>query len=181
MGINKALCRFPDGTTFLERILQTCIRCDLSKILVVIGAQAEEVRFQHAGFSVEWLENSDWSNTHLMDSFRLGCGKLECEDYALQWPVDCPNVDEISLNRLILQRKAYLAVLAYGERTGHPLMWSPDALRDLRSHFGLWHSLRDFVKDHEARLQLVQAVSPSVLDNINAGNFLRYSRAVPDE
>src|SRR5689334_13727295 len=70
MGGAKALLREPSGRRFVERGLAVLRDAGCSPVLVVVGAQAEEVR-RHAGAAALVVGAPDWS-TGQAASLRAG-------------------------------------------------------------------------------------------------------------
>ena len=59
MGEPKQLLPFK-GTTLLGHVIHTSSKLNLGAPFVVLGAEAEEIKLQHADSPAEWLVNRSW-------------------------------------------------------------------------------------------------------------------------
>lgn len=176
MGMPKALAVLPgqaDGHTFLRRILNTCAASAvLEAPVVVIGAQAQDVRQVHADLSsVRWVENPAWATADMLSSLRLGVGVLGAGEDVLVWPVDCPRVSVGVVDALgealaaARGARKMACVPVYEGRRGHPVVLSAALCRILLDDMRIEH-LRALLGSVE--VELVFTKSFEILDNLNS-------------
>ena len=162
MGQNKALCRLSPSETFLSSIVNALTNAGVSKIVVVIGAQAEDVQQCHADLHVQWVINPDWKTTYMLESLTCGIRACTPEHGILHWPVDCVGVRTSDLIRLLNAPPAPFAALAWHGRCGHPLRISPEKADILRNGLHDFATLRDFF--HSAPCRIVEAEHPALMN-----------------
>jgi molybdenum cofactor cytidylyltransferase len=144
MGCPKALCRLPSERTFLEHIVQTAQRASISSIVVVTGAQAEDVRQVHRHLDVTWCENKDWQSTYMLESLVCGLHHVPAHHMVLHWPVDCIGITAEDLCYLIQSPISPFAVPTNNGQPGHPLRISSPKVEILKSQHP-FSSLKEFV------------------------------------
>ncbi|MBL8256834.1 MAG: nucleotidyltransferase family protein [Pseudoxanthomonas mexicana] len=129
-----------DGETLVHRAARLAREAGASRVLVVVGAHADEMRNALADLSVEYVVNNAWQ-TGMAGSLRLAAEALATHEAAtLLLACDQP---ALALSHLQALRKAALRTLAgtaatrFGDRLGIPALVSPDILhRALALHDG---------------------------------------------
>lgn len=145
MGCTKALCKLTPTQTFLEHIVETIQQTDIQNIVVVTGAQAEEIQKQLAHLNVIWIQNQQWQTTHMLESLTCGLKAIPDHHTVIHWPVDCIGITANDLKKLMDAPEAPFAVLANQGIPGHPLRISPENVQKLKSGNHQAQSLREFV------------------------------------
>lgn len=129
MGRPKALVRDPDGRPWLDRAAQVLLDGGCSRVLVVLGARAEEARgLVPTGLPVDVVVAEDWADGL---SASLGAGLARLDDdaagttAALVLLVDLPDLVPAVVARLLEDAHAGPATLArasYDGEPGHPVL-----------------------------------------------------------
>ena len=167
MGQNKALCLMGHDTflTSIVRVLQTMIAPPVSPIVVVTGAQADDVRNAHQNLiGISWVLNPDWETTHMLESLVCGLQIIPSGMNVLQWPVDCIGVQHEDLRLLLNATPAPFTVLSHNGKPGHPMRILAPQADFLRAHPDAYASLKEVFRDYPR--QCVEA-SGAVLNNCN--------------
>ncbi|MFC8501479.1 NTP transferase domain-containing protein [Pedococcus sp. NPDC057267] len=101
MGGAKALLREPSGRRFVERGLAVLREAGCSPVLVVVGAQAEEVR-GHAAAADRVVEAPDWAAGQAA-SLRAGLAAVDetAAEAVCVLLVDLPDVDAEVVRRVV--------------------------------------------------------------------------------
>lgn len=123
MGGPKALRLDPDGTSWLLRSTAALDEGGCERIVVVLGAGAEEARALLADVPVDVIVAPDWSHG-MSASLRAGLGFLRDGDAALIGLVDLPDVDAAVVRRVLAAGTGpdVLARAAYHGVPGHPVL-----------------------------------------------------------
>lgn len=172
MGCPKALCRLMADKTFLDIIIETVQSADIKHIVVVIGAQAEEVRQAHRHLDVVWCENKNWKNTHMMESLICGLHHVPAHHMVLHWPVDCIGITAEDLRILIQSPMSPFAVPANNDMPGHPLRISSQKAEILKSTHD-FQSLKEFVaSDWCTKIEVKSDVLLNCNDRVALQNFM---------
>jgi nicotine blue oxidoreductase len=129
MGGPKALLRH-EGTLLVERAVAVARAGGCDYVVVVLGAQADQVRAQANLDGCLVVENPAWSKG-MGTSLGVGLRALAESDRpavaALVMLVDTPGVTPAAVARVIaLPYKAALVTAAYHGRRGHPVMLGRD-------------------------------------------------------
>lgn len=92
----------------------------LSRVVVVVGAAASEVRA--AAPELTYVDNPDW-DTGMGSSFRVGLAAAAGADAALVTLVDMPGVTRTAVDRIASFAAPDVLVMGgYGGRRGHPVL-----------------------------------------------------------
>lgn len=120
-GSPKALARLPDGTSFLQRAIETLREGGCAPVLVVLGAQAELARALATGADV--VVNEDWADG-MGSSLGAGLAALPVSaDAAMVLLVDTPGIGAAAVARLSSYADPdVVAVATYDGRRGHPVL-----------------------------------------------------------
>jgi CTP:molybdopterin cytidylyltransferase MocA len=120
-GMPKALVEL-DGSLLVERAVRTAAEaCD--PVVVVLGAQADDVRARADLAGASAVVNPDWA-TGMASSLRTGLGALTDDvDAALVTLVDMPGMTAAALERLAGKAAPdALAIATYDGVRGHPVL-----------------------------------------------------------
>ncbi|MDR6841245.1 nucleotidyltransferase family protein [Pseudoxanthomonas sacheonensis] len=159
LGAPKQLLK-RGGETLVHRAVRLASVTQPQRLLVVVGAYADEVRDAIADVSVEVLHNDQWEEG-LASSLRLAVGSLGDDQSALILGCDQPALDFPHLQRLLFGAAASgsgCAATLHGEARGVPAVVSAAVLveaRDLHGDRGLRGALQRLPTDS---IYLMQAV-----------------------
>jgi CTP:molybdopterin cytidylyltransferase MocA len=155
-GMPKALIPYR-GKLLVQRAADTLREAGCARILVVLGAQAEQVR-SAAPELPETVANPDWSSG-MGSSLRLGLRTLsvgEPADAAVVVLVDMPAVTPEAVRRVAaLATPGVLAIGGYGDRRGHPVLLGRDHWAGVAQTAVGDRGARDYLRTHAARLTVV--------------------------
>lgn len=124
MGSPKALLRLPDGRLLVERAVDALIGGGCSRVVVVLGAAADEVRrLARFGASVSLVDNPEWE-TGMGSSLRIGLDAMPPEaPAAVVLLVDTPGIGARAVAEVAeLAGPEVVTIATYGGRRGHPVM-----------------------------------------------------------
>lgn len=128
MGRPKALVRDPDGTSWLQRSLEVLRDAGCDRLLVVLGAAADEARALVPD-DVRVVVADDWA-TGMAASLSTGLAALQHDDgeVALVMLVDLPDVGADACRRVLsaADGDTSLARATYDGRPGHPVLMGRD-------------------------------------------------------
>ena len=132
-----------DGETLVHRAARLAIATGATRVLVVTGAQAEDVAGAVSDLPVECLVNPRW-NEGLAGSVRVAMDALAAHDYAtLLLTCDQPALQVTHLQALLEAARhapSGCAATRFGDRVGVPAVVAPTMLRaarDLQGDRGL--------------------------------------------
>ena len=162
MGRPKALLRDPDGTAWLNRVVDTLAAGGCEPVLVVLGAGAHEAagilteRPADTGATVRWVVATDWPDGM---SASLRCGLMAARDTdaptAVITLVDLPDVGADVVRRVVdavgdapsgLGRAAYQGV------PGHPVVLGRDHWTGVAAQAAGDRGARNYLETHDALL-----------------------------
>lgn len=184
MGQSKVLLPW-SGTTVLGRVAEGLGQAGLTEILVVTGAQREQVEAEVARLSEQLplraVFNPQYERGEMLSSIQVGLaalarsergtrGREETRDAAALIALgDQPQAQTETVTEILqaFQRsQASLIVPSFGNRRGHPWL--------VRS--GLWDELlalrqpataRDFLERHSAEIDYVAVATPTILQDVD--------------
>ena len=123
MGQPKALVRDPDGTSWLLRAAAALDQGGCERVVVVLGAGADEAEAMLASVPVDVIVAPNWK-AGMSASLRAGLGFLADGDCAVVSLVDLPDVTGEVVRRLIESGtgRDVLARASYDGVAGHPVL-----------------------------------------------------------
>ncbi|HEX7302250.1 nucleotidyltransferase family protein [Lentzea sp.] len=120
-GSPKALVP-SNGTLFVDSAASLLRAAGCSPVVVVLGAQAAEVRAKASLDDVTVVDNPAW-NTGMGSSLRTGLHAVGTPDAVVVLPVDTPGMTVAALHRLMaLASPTALARATYNGEIGHPVL-----------------------------------------------------------
>ncbi len=136
MGTPKALLRI-GGKTFIRHIIDVLASSEVEKIVVVLGANAEEIKRELAGLDVIVADNQNYTAGQL-SSVLKGIETVEpfSPDGILVQPVDNPMVNTEVVNALVTKfsEGSRLIVLpTFKGKRGHPVLFSAKLFGELKN------------------------------------------------
>lgn len=173
MGSPKALLDFR-GEPFVLRILEAFEALDLKTRVVVVGpgVEAQEIRSSLSRHECLVVENPDVDGGPIA-SLRAGLKAIQsvAPTGAVVWPVDLPHVRVDTVERLLdvfRRNSPFAAVPRFGNRRGHPVIWSSAAFAELEgSEAARRDGARVVLRAHEADIKEVPVDDPAVIDDLN--------------
>jgi CTP:molybdopterin cytidylyltransferase MocA len=123
MGGPKALRHDSRGVSWLRRSVAALVAGGCDRVVVVLGAGADDAERLLADAEVSAVRAADWE-TGMAASLRAGIGVLTQEDAALISLVDLPDVGSavIARVRVAATSDRVLARAAYAAVPGHPVL-----------------------------------------------------------
>ena len=158
------------GRPLLEHAVAVLRDGGCARVLVVLGAQADEVAARADLDGCEVLRNPDWESG-MGSSLRVGLAALDASvvPAALVSLVDTPGVSPAAVARMLTahRRGARLAAAAYGGRRAHPVLigaehWD-EAARGAVGDAGA----RALLAAHAGELELVECGDVARPDDID--------------
>ena len=149
-----------NGETLVHRVVRLALATHPQRLLLVVGAQANEMRESVADLPVEILFNNEWQEG-LASSLRLAAGKLGENTNALILGCDQPALELSHLQRLLAGAAASVSACAatlHDEARGIPAVVSAavlDEARELQGDRGLRGALQRLPSES---LYLLEAV-----------------------
>lgn len=151
LGVPKQLLK-RGGETLVHRATRLALATQPQRLLLVIGAHADEMREAVADLRVEILVNGDWREG-LASSLRAAVGALDGSASALILGCDQPALGQSHLQRLLsgaAESASGCAATLHGEAPGIPVMVSAAVLQEvhrLRGDSGLRSVLQGLSSD----------------------------------
>jgi molybdenum cofactor cytidylyltransferase len=181
MGRPKALLPI-EGKSFIERIVTELQRTAIEKIIVVLGHKAAELRPKIEHLPVTILVNPDYKNGQLSSlqvalRHLLSTSTPERIDGVVVHLVDHPYIDASLVDTMI--RRFYdsqpsIVVPRFGERRGHPVIFSASLFRELLEA-PLEEGAKAVVKAHrDATLEVETAEAGITIDIDTPDEYRRH-------
>ncbi|BAL91778.1 hypothetical protein AMIS_65580 [Actinoplanes missouriensis 431] len=148
-GMPKALVRY-DGQLLVERAADTLSRAGIDRVLIVLGAAADEVRAR--GRLPETVVNPDWE-TGMGSSLRTGLASLAATPgctAAVVLLVDMPGVSPEAVRRITAHAAPDALIMGgYSGRRGHPVLLGRDHWSGVSASATGDRGARDYLRTHE--------------------------------
>lgn len=156
MGRPKALLKIGEET-FLQRIVGQLYRAGLQDVVIVLGADADEIRKSLSWFGGTVVVNDNWKEGQL-SSVIVGLDVISRRklDGAVICPVDRPLITHSLISSLLKafqESEKIIVVPRFNGHRGHPTIFSSAIFDELRAaplHVGARHVVRNHPNDvHE--------------------------------
>lgn len=149
-GTPKALVPL-DGKLFVDSASELLRAAGCEPVVVVLGAQAGEVRAQATLDGVTVVDNPHWE-TGMGSSLRTGLHAIGTADAVLVLPVDTPGVTVGALHRLMeLAEPNVLARATYDGEIGHPVLIGSGHFAGVMASAAGDQGARDYLKANTVR------------------------------
>lgn len=149
-GSPKALVPL-DGELFVDSAAGLLRAAGCAPVVVVLGAQASEVRQRARLQDVTVVDNPRW-DTGMGSSLRTGLHAAGSADAVIVLPVDTPGVTVAALHRLMaLAEPKALARATYGGEIGHPVLIGSDHFAGVMASAAGDQGARDYLSANTVR------------------------------
>lgn len=153
-GMPKALA-VAGGETFLARGIGVLRAAGLDRVVVVLGAAADEVAATVDLTRVDVVRNPDWA-TGMGSSLRAGLAALDAETAALVLLVDTPGITPAAVARIAGHAgPAALVAASYHGEQGHPVLLGREHWAGAADSATGDRGARAYLRAHAAELVLV--------------------------
>ena len=167
-GSPKALAKL-NGRTVIEYVLQTLIDSKLDQIIVVLGAQADEIKahiLKHK--KVKVVYNKDY-NLGQTSSFKAGLEALQGESGIMLLPVDLPCIKKETIDQLIdqfLAQKPKILIPTYQQKRGHPPLFASN-FKELFLGMDNLTGINSLEHQHESEIVFFPVDDPGIAKSFN--------------
>ena len=170
MGRPKALLPWQD-TTLLAHQISILLQGGASKVVVVVGHQAEKLKpIINDWAGVSWVLNPDYAQGKTT-SIKIGLDALEPEKLKtiLILNVDQPRSSETIQYLLQLHRESnkLITIPTYQGKGGHPIVIDPSLLSELKSISEETLGVKAVIREHPDSTQRVESGNAEVLWDLN--------------
>ncbi|NKE63027.1 nucleotidyltransferase family protein [Lentzea sp. PSKA42] len=149
-GTPKALVPL-GGKLFVDSAAELLKAAGCDPVVVVLGANADEVRTQATLDGVTVVDNPHWE-TGMGSSLRTGLHAIGITDAVVVLPVDTPGVTVAALHRLMeLAEPKALARAVYHGEIGHPVLIGSDHFAGVMASAAGDQGARDYLKANTVR------------------------------
>jgi len=158
-----------EGSTFVERIVETLAHTPTGEIIVVLGFEHERIRQVAELGEARIVVNEQWREGQL-SSLRAAVRILSPESRGMLFtPVDHPLVKSATCTALIeawLRSPEKIVIPRYGRRKGHPAIF-PSRLYEPLLHDDLPGGARDLIYREIDSVLFVPVSDPAVIQDID--------------
>lgn len=158
--------------SIVERIVITFQQAGIFPIVVITGADEENLRYQLASYGVIFIPNEQAEAPPLFDSVKIGLRYLQgkCDRVAFT-PVNVPMFTPETLTRL-RQTEGAVVTPSYDGHAGHPVILSNDIIPQILSYDGE-NGLRGAISALGARRVFLSVHDKGILVNVHNEQDLR--------
>ncbi len=168
MGQLKQLLPF-DGQPMVRRVAEAVCAAGLDQTVVVVGAQADDVRLALAGLPVEIIVNEAWA-TGMSSSLRAGLQALGPGIQAVlvvlaDQPALTPALLRALVDRYRATRAPLVAPFCQGQR-GNPVLFDRSLFAELLAVEGDQGG-REVILQHQEEMERIEVDDPAVILDID--------------
>lgn len=120
----------------IKRIVLSFQQANIFPIVVVTGAEEDEVKYQLSNYGVIFIHNENYEQPELIDSVKIGLKYLlgKCERIVFT-PVNVPMFTPDTLNRLLIS-PGDIVTPSYRNKGGHPIVFSECVVPEIIDYTG---------------------------------------------
>jgi molybdenum cofactor cytidylyltransferase len=168
MGRSKQLLSY-DNKTILETVIDHITQSSVDEILIVLGADRENIEEAIKGLPVKSVYNPRFKEG-MLSSAQKGFVSLPEEVKAvLVFLGDQPKIPSSVIDQVIRayhSSKKGIVVPVYGKKRGHPVLISTK-YREEVSHLNPQIGLRELIHNHPEDILEIEIESSSILEDID--------------
>ncbi len=169
MGKQKMLLPWA-GKTVIETVVNTLIKVEVDRIVVVIGREAEQIREMLKTGPAQAIYNPLYTNGNMVTSLLTGLGALTGKvDAVLLALGDQPQMQMETIRTVVnewLKNPEKLCIPSFQMRRGHPWIIPSKLWRSL-SELKEGNTMRDFIRMHESTIQYVLVENDTILADLD--------------
>lgn len=149
----------------IKRIVISFQQAGIFPIVVVTGAEEDEVKYQLSSYGVIFIRNENCEQPELIDSVKIGLKYLlgKC-DRIVFTPVNVPMFTPDTLNRLLASH-GNIVTPSYRNRGGHPIVLSEAAVPGIIAYSGSG-GLRNAISSMADRRIFVPVNDPGIFISV---------------
>ena len=168
MGEPKMLLPYGDSS-MIETLIRTVEASRTDHIVVVLGANSEQIRQKISNFKVLISENQDFASG-MLSSVQSGLRALPADTDAVMVLLgDQPMIGRDIMDTMIdsfRKSKKGILVACHGEKRGHPILFDIQYKEEVEQLTAAG-SLRDLLQNHPADIREVQIGTADILRDID--------------
>lgn len=151
-----------NGTTVIQKEIDTLRRNSVSPIVVVTGYDAEELEKHLAHRGVVCIRNERYEDTEMIDSVKLGVEYLKNRcDRILFLPVDAPLFTAETVGS-VMESEADITIPVHGGEKGHPILISRSVFPSILNFSGEG-GLRTVLSSGDFKVQTIEVSDPGIV------------------
>ncbi|HBF89032.1 MAG TPA: hypothetical protein DDX39_10360 [Bacteroidales bacterium] len=168
MGLQKALLKYSEKLTFLEKIIETYSTFGATIILVtnhIVIDELEKNNIKLDNNNTIIVVNTDINQGRML-SIKLGVSKIMKSGICFIQNIDNPFVSTKTLRQLMNNsRKSHYVSPTFKGKGGHPILISNKIIEDLKEFDNLHITLKEFLSSYEK--EQIEINDEKILLNIN--------------
>ena len=169
--------------TVIEHVITVFQRAGIEDILVVTGADREQVEHALEPYTIRFVHNQEYRYGEMLSSLQHGLRGMKPEAEATLIGLgDQPQVQESTVRLVMgahLQNRTGLVVPSFQKRRGHPWLAARSLWGELLS-MSPPASLRDFLNQHSAEIDYVNLDTSSILADLDTPHDYERFRPLQD-
>jgi CTP:molybdopterin cytidylyltransferase MocA len=170
MGRPKLILPWEGGLPIIAHVAQVFLDAGASPVIVVTGADQEQVEAALEGMVVRLVFNPDHLEGEMLSSIQIGLASLgpDVEAVALA-PGDLPYLKPETVRALLERwrsRPSVLVAPSYERRRGHPMLVARAEWPGIQA-MGSGSTLRDFFRERAEEIDYLIVEDPGVLRDVD--------------
>jgi CTP:molybdopterin cytidylyltransferase MocA len=169
MGGHKALLKFDKTFTYVEKITNEYLTAGIGKVIVVVSRELNnEIKDWEISFPAEiHIVINPKTESGRFYSLQTGIQHLQEGNYCFFQNIDNPFITVKLLQDLIaLKDKADVIIPAFGQKSGHPVLFSPRVAQEIREAVNPDLRINEFLQVFPR--YMVETTDSNILININS-------------
>lgn len=180
MAEHKALLRYNEDSTFIQRISQTYAQAGIEQIIIVVNTElSDQIRER----KINLPDKTTLVINHKPEmgrfySLQTGIKNVKPGNYCFFQNIDNPFTSEKLLQELIIYKaEADVIMPAFQGRTGHPVLISPSVVHKIFSALDTDRRIDLFLK--KLKVKKTETSDQNILANINSQeDYLQLGRSI---
>lgn len=158
------------GLSPAEYVVVNFQRAGVKDIVLVTGADNEELKKRLKGFGVTFLQNTEYKRSEMIDSVKIGLKYLkERCDKVFVCPVDVPFFSAETVERLAAVN-APIVIPSYNYKGGHPVVLAKEVFSDIIEYSGN-DGLRGAIRSQQRKPEYVELNDEGIASPVTDGTY----------
>jgi molybdenum cofactor cytidylyltransferase len=169
MGTHKSLLKFDSERNFIQKIIETYQKAGVEQVIVVVNTELSTLSKKGTDHLADYIQfiTNHFPGLGRFYSLQTGVQHLKSGNYCFFQNIDNPFTTEKLLEELIIHKeKADVIIPSFQNRTGHPVLLSPNVAKDILLQNDPEIRIDQFLKCYSTLK--VETSDPSILTNINS-------------